>query len=475
VSFDLASLLSNLWAIFLVILFFGGSIFVHELGHFLLARRRGVHVERFSIGFGPAIFSWRGRDGVEYRLSWIPFGGYVLLPQLADLSTVEGKSNVDVEKLPPVSYTSRMLVFAAGAAFNLLFALVLATIVWIVGQPTLSVLATTKLGNVAPTVTLEDGKVVPNPAAEAGLRAGDIVKSIDGLAVANFEDIINAVLLGKGRTDDGRREAKFVIERDGQRMPITVYPQLLGEDQIRVAGVEPADDLTAEQILAGSPAERAGIQPGDSIVALDGKRVFSRSAVSEHLMKNAHQPTEFIFQRGNSQFTRTIQPQQETDERTGKPVYRIGIRYREYVIVVHPNPWTQIGDDVRMTFRTLSALLSPSSDVGPSKMSGPIGIARALHQQAQWDIRRVLWFTILVNVNLAIFNLLPIPVLDGGQMLFATISRLRRRQLPPNFIMATQSAFFVLIFSLIIYVSFFDVRRWARDVQADRTESPARK
>lgn len=97
----LPSLLSNVWSILLVALFFGGSIFVHELGHFLAARWRGAKVERFSIGFGPAIFSWRGRDGVEYRLAWIPLGGYVLLPQLADLGPVEGKSEVDVEKLRP--------------------------------------------------------------------------------------------------------------------------------------------------------------------------------------------------------------------------------------------------------------------------------------------------------------------------------------------------------------------------------------
>ena len=96
-----------------------------------------------------------------------------------------------------------------------------------------------------------------------------------------------------------------------------------------------------------------------------------------------------------------------------------------------------------------------------------------LHQQAQWDFRRALWFVILVNVNLAIFNLLPVPVLDGGQILFATIGRIRRRELPANFIIATQSAFMVLILSLILYVSFFDVQRWARDVKADRAEAAA--
>src|SRR2546423_13421052 len=101
------SLFANLWSVFLVVLFFGGSIFVHELGHFLAARRRGVRVERFSIGFGPAIWSRRGRDGVEYRLSWFPLGGYVLLPQLADLGMLEGESNVDAAKLPPVTYLTK--------------------------------------------------------------------------------------------------------------------------------------------------------------------------------------------------------------------------------------------------------------------------------------------------------------------------------------------------------------------------------
>lgn len=471
----LPTLLSNVWSIFLVVLFFGGSIFVHELGHFLLARRRGVHVERFSIGFGPAIFSWRGRDGVEYRLSWIPLGGYVLLPQLADLGAVEGKSEVNVDILPPISYLTRMLVFVAGAAFNILFAFVLAVIVWIAGQPTFSVLATTQIGNVVPTVTLADGKVVPNPAAEAGLKAGDKVKSIDGQAVNDFEDIINAVVLGSGRTSDDRRVSNFVVEREGREVPITVHPLLLGDEQIRVAGVEPAEDLTADEVVPGSPAEKAGVQPGDQILAVDDQPLFQRTSLADHLAKHPDRPSRFRFQRGTEQVTLAIQPRLETDPNAPDrpPVARIGLRYREHIIVLHPTPWAQLSGNVRMTFRTLGALLSPTSDVGASKLSGPIGIARALHQQAQWDIRRVLWFTILVNVNLAIFNLLPIPVLDGGQMLFATINRLRRRDLPVSFIMATQSAFLVLIFSLIIYVSFFDVRRWKRDVEMDRTESAA--
>ena len=115
-------ILTNLWSVLLIAVFFGGSIFVHELGHFLAARRRGVIVERFSIGFGPKIFSWKGKDGVEYRLSWLPLGGYVALPQLADMRGIEGDSRTDLHRVPPPSYATKMIVFGAGAFFNILFA-----------------------------------------------------------------------------------------------------------------------------------------------------------------------------------------------------------------------------------------------------------------------------------------------------------------------------------------------------------------
>ncbi|MCX6942604.1 MAG: site-2 protease family protein [Verrucomicrobia bacterium] len=318
----LAPLLSNVWSAFLVVLFFGGSIFVHELGHFLAARKRGAKVERFSIGFGPAIWSRRGKDGVEYRLSWIPLGGYVLLPQLADLGPVEGSSTTDVTTLSPIDYTSKLLILVAGASFNILFAFALACVVWLVGEPTFSELNTTRIGTVNAVIKLADGTTVPNPAAEAGLQAGDNVTSIDGHRVANFEDILNGVLLGKGRASDDRRKAIFVIERAGQSMEIVVYPRLLGDDKIRISGVEPAEDLTAESLLPDWPAALAGIKPGDRVLAVDGKPVFQRVAISEYLTKNASRPSEFLLQRGPEQITLRIQPRLDTDERTGKSVPR---------------------------------------------------------------------------------------------------------------------------------------------------------
>src|ERR1035437_11155316 len=176
----LTSLLGNLWSIFLIILFFGGAIFVHELGHFLAARRRGLKVDRFSIGFGPALWRKIGKDGCEYRISMLPLGGYVALPQLADLSAIEGESDTDVAKLPPISYATKMIVFVAGAVFNVLFAFCLACVLWVVGQQTSEDLSTTRIGYITDTIALPDGKAVTSPAREAGLQVGDTIRAIDG-------------------------------------------------------------------------------------------------------------------------------------------------------------------------------------------------------------------------------------------------------------------------------------------------------
>lgn len=456
------ALFSNVWSIFLVVFFFGGSIFVHELGHFLAARRRGVLVERFSIGFGPPIVSWRGRDGVEYRIAWIPLGGYVLLPQLADLGAIEGKVAADVAKLPPITYGTRMLVFVAGAAFNMLFAFLLATIVWIVGQPESSDLASTKIGYVVPTLELPDGAKVRSPAAEAGLQVGDTVRAIDGSAVANWRDIQYLIGLGTGKAADGRRQAVFTVEREGRTLDLTVHPRVVGEERDRRVGISPGYELIAREVTAGSLAERAGFQPDDQILSLDGVPILNAGTYFEYLESSRDRAVTARVKRGESEVTLTIPARPDA-----KSAADLGLALTTGFQTIHPTPFAQMSEHVTMTFRTLWSLLNPHSDVGLSKMSGPVGIVRIFHSAAEAGIVISLIFAILVNVNLAIFNLLPLPILDGGQMLFATIGKLRGRPLPPNFIMAAQSAFGVILLATVLYISVFDVRRWARDARAE--------
>ncbi len=464
----LQTLLSNAWSIFLVVLFFGGSIFVHELGHFLAARRRGVHVERFSIGFGPKIFSWRGKDGVEYRISWLPLGGYVALPQLADLRGIEGDSEVEADKLPPISYSTKMLVFVAGAACNVLFALALAGIIWFIGQPMSSEMATTRIGYVSATLDLPDGAKVPSPAFEAGLRIGDIVRKIDGIAVNEWTDLMQTLITGSGRTANGRPMAIFTVERDGRMEDVALYPILSGDEKFRRVGIAPGYELLVHSVTAGSLAEQAGFKTDDEIISLNGTRILSVATYQEIIAATVAEPVAVLLKRAGSEITLTIPARPQA-----KPGTSLGLALTTGFKLIHPTPLDQITDHVVMTFRTLASLVNPQSDIGLSKVAGPVGIVRIFHSAAEAGIRAVLMFTILVNINLAIFNLLPIPVLDGGQMLFATIARLRGRALPANFIMAAQSTFVVLLFSMIIYVSFFDVRRVVRDVQSSNAETAA--
>lgn len=467
------SLFSNVWAVFLIVLFFGGSIFVHELGHFLAARRRGLKVERFSIGFGPRVFGWRGRDGVDYRLSLLPLGGYVALPQLADLKGVEGDSTPPSDALPPISYADKMIVSVAGAVFNLIFAFILATLLWFIGQPSSAEQATTRIGFVSPTIELEDGSRITSPAVEAGLQIGDTIRAIDGVAVSDWQELMQTLVTGSELALDGRRKAIFTIERDGAPRDVTVYPRLAGDERVRRVGIAPAYELIVHSVAADSRAARAGVRPQDRIAAVGAKPILNLQTYIDELTATAEQTVELQVRREGALVAVTL------PARSTKPgdATDLGMALTTDSILIHENPVRQFTGHLAMTWRTLASLVHPHSDIGISKLSGPVGIIRVFHLAAQADIRIVLWFTILVNINLAVFNLLPIPVLDGGHMLFATIGRIRGRALPANFIASTQSIFVVLLFTMILYVSFFDVRRIARDLRPAEpapASSPAR-
>ncbi len=459
----LHTVLSNVWVVFLVVLLFGGSIFVHELGHFLAARRRGAHVDRFSIGFGPAIWSWRGRDGVEYRISWIPLGGYVLLPQLADLGAIEGESRIDVQKLPPVDYLTKMIVFVAGASFNVLFAFALACIVWVIGQPVPIGVSSTTIANVLPTIKTSDGREVTSPALKAGLKSGDVITAIDGDGVSSFDDIVEHLALSSGWSG-GNRQTIFTIRRGTETLSIPVQPVISGSEKLRMVGFTARERLVIGRVLSGSLADQAGIQVDDRLVEIDGKPILNRQSLRDAIATPGNRPLPLVVQRHGVNIALSLPHPDPVKEGAD-----LGIAFVSGYVMAHPSPVQQVSDCVVKTFRTLWALVNPRSDIGISQLSGPIGIISNFVDVSRAGLPFALWFTILVNVNLAILNLMPVPVLDGGQMLFATIARLRGRALPTSFIMATQSVFMVLLFAMIGYISFFvDIPRIVRETRAER-------
>ncbi|MBL9202885.1 MAG: RIP metalloprotease RseP [Opitutaceae bacterium] len=447
------------------------SIFIHELGHFLVARWRGMVVPRFSIfGIGKPIVSWKWR-GVEYCICWLPIGAYVMVPQLSDLGSFEGDVPEEARGLPPASYVSKVLVALAGPVANVIFALLLGCVVWQAGVSVPAEFNRTEIGDVSRELRTTDGKTVPGPAAAAGLQTGDVVLKIDDKAVANFQDIISAVVLGSQAAPDGRRVSRVTFEREGEVRTAQVFPELVGPEGFRTLGIGPRSDLLVEKIGEASAAAKAGVRAGDRIVAVDGKLLSRREELREHFQKKNTEPSVLTLRRDSGEVTTSIVPVKQTVE--GQSLYLIGVTWKIETVRVHPTPFAQIGDAVQQVYHTLSSLLNRKSDIGVRHMSGIVGIVDNLQQVATVGLIPALAFLIAINVSLAIFNLLPIPVLDGGHIFFATVARILGRPVKPAIMQNAVAACFAMLLGLIVYVTYNDIRRAIQYRRDDRPAAPA--
>ena len=451
-------MLINLFYIAIALGALGFSIFIHELGHFIAARKRGLIADRFSIGFGPRLFGWHWK-GTDFRLSLLPLGGYVSLPQLADMGRVEGGEKISSSPLPPISYVDKMIVAVMGAVFNILFAFAISLILWAVGR---DIVKSTVVDVVQEAIVNSEGAVVPGPAYEAGILPGDTIVRVDGQKVADWMHIQNAVMTGLGRNQQGQAYSKIELLREGELKSITVYPQLTSSEAIRSLGIQPGTKLVVSMLQAGMPAMEAGLQVGDQLHALDGQLIESAAFLNIYLKNYGQRMINLHVIRAGKEVILPIRPKIAAGEQSP----RFGFAYNYALIKerVHLNPIDQLSIMANTMRMTLLALVNHQSDVKVRNMSGPVGIVHGLTTMARYSFVDLIWFTALINVNLAILNLLPIPVLDGGHMLFATLGKLMGRPVPKKIMELSYTGCIVILLSFMVYVTFFDVRRVGEDV-----------
>jgi RIP metalloprotease RseP len=526
-----------------VLLIFNLMIIVHELGHFLAARWRGLVIEKFGIWFGKPLWK-KTINGVEYSLGSIPAGGFVALPQLAPMEVMEGKVETPREQLPPISALDKIIVAFAGPLFSFGLAFIFALIVWQAGRPVGEAESTQILGYVAEK----------SPAAEAGLRAGDKILSIDGHKVGRFggmgaDSITWRIVRSEGDT------IAIDVERGGVTQSLFAKPKVPAKANwwnrkgLRQIGIGPAVSAVLADVAPGSAAEAAGLQKGDIITAVNGKKLFSPDdiydaasatpdaplkltvdragqAVEISLLPNGVRvvevprpsflarvfgatsdspaaraglqkgdlilaadgkpvtvtglidyigtkpgtPVTLKVRRDRRDFDLQATPQLATISDTGEQRALIGFtpgtgdgmgflpmgKYR----VVHPGPVEQLRAGVMSIVNTLDAVLSRKSSISVQHMGGPVMMMNAYYTMlsSPEGLRMALWFSVVLNVNLALLNLLPIPVLDGGHITLAIVEAIRRKPVNVKLLEFVQTGCALMIIGFMAFIFFFDVQ-----------------
>jgi regulator of sigma E protease len=446
-----------------VLLLFGAAVFVHELGHFVVARLCRMKVVEFAIGFGPKVFG-RKYQGIEYSWRWIPAGGFVKLPQMITAEALEG--GADGEEVPPAPPLAKILVAVAGPLMNLAFAFVLATVIYFVGLPVA----------VNPPII---GHVDENSKEyKAGIREGDLIVRVDGQMVKSWQDV--QVLTALARTNI----VQVVTERQGALATNYLAATINDAIGLKMLNLDPRDHPVAAQVQPGGAAEKSGLKANDKFISFAGVPIVGQQQLIDLIKKRGGVPSTVVVQRGTNLLTLSITPRiVDAQSKTG----RIGVLLTSDMTLVYrvmkpgPTPWESIREEYTRTAETFAALWHHrETGVGPKDLAGPVGILTMLAAWVNTDYRLALKFLVLLNVNLAMLNLLPIPVLDGGHIVLAIIEKIRRRPINPRIIEYTTTGFAVLLISFMLYITFFDVQRlpllrsmFNNNVQIESSGAPA--
>ncbi len=431
-----------LYTIVVILLLFGITIFVHELGHFLVARWCGMVVEVFSIGFGPALWK-RKFGGVTYKIGLIPFGGYVALPQMNPSDGKDAEKEAERARLPRVAPWKKILVALAGVTGNMILAVLLAYIVFWVGKPS----APHERNGLV-------GFVDTNCAAYAqGLRVGDEIASVDGEPVRNWDELTLACALREQVTLEAKAAA------GAKSLSVPTEKNWLGVRA--VPGISWVNACGVASVIPGSSAEEAGIRSGDTLLEFNGQKLFSREHLIALVDEARDQEVPAKIQRGDAVLELMLKPRY--DASAGRAL--IGIMFNtmdlDYDQVVHPRPGAQIKSHAMAIFRLLRALVTPREAKAASQaVGGPVAIFVMFWWTVQKSLILAVWFTGLLNVNLAIINLIPMPVVDGGHIMFSLWELITRRPISARIVNAVMNFFAVLLIGLFLLLTYRDVVRW---------------
>ncbi|HEX9020159.1 MAG TPA: RIP metalloprotease RseP [Nitrospirota bacterium] len=417
---------------FLIVI--GILVFVHEFGHFIMAKRAGVRVEKFSLGMGPKIYGYKKGD-TEYLISALPLGGYV---KMAGENPDEEPTGAP-DEFQSKTVWQRAKIAATGPLTNIVLAFLLMPLVFLIGTYTVG--------------SVRVGYVERGSAAEsAGFMTGDIFEKINGRAITDWE---KAEMLIAVNPDTN---ITVVIDRHGEKKSLVLRPKLDPERKIGVSGLYPDFPVEVGKLMPGLPAEKAGLQVNDKIVAIDGLRIYYWNQFSTTIKESQGKELEITIERNG----KTISLQATPILKEGR--YLIGVEplmrlvFKQYGFLESLRlGFDKTLESMDLTLITLRKLLTFNLSI--KTLGGPVMIAQMSGKAAAAGMSSFIYFLAMISISLGILNLLPIPVLDGGLILFLVIEAVRRKPVSRKVMERAQAVGAAVLITLIAVVSYNDIMR----------------
>ncbi|MFA5073111.1 MAG: RIP metalloprotease RseP [Nitrospirota bacterium] len=417
---------------FLIVI--GILVFVHELGHFVMAKRAGVRVEKFSLGFGPKLFGFKKGD-TEYLISALPLGGYVKMAGENPDEAPTGSSDEFQSK----TVWQRMGIGVAGPLTNIVLAFMIMPIVYMIGTYSEG---PAKVGYVESN----------SPAERAGFASGDVIKKINGRTINDWTKAITLIAVNP------ETDVEVVVDRQGEKKTFTLHPATATEMKIGTSGLVP--DVPAEigRLRPGLPAEKAGLQVNDKIISVDGKTIYHWNQFSLLIRDGGGKTVSVLIERNGTRIKKTVTPIMDNGRYVIgiEPILKLVLKKHDFFESLSLG-FNKTIDFIDLTFITLQKLLT--FDISIKTLGGPVMIAQMSGQAAAAGLATFLSLLAMISISLGILNLLPIPVLDGGLILFLLIEAVRGKPLPRRTMEIAQSMGAAILIMLIAVVSYNDIMR----------------